>query len=317
MKVLSLFSGAGGMDLGFQRSGHTIVWANDFDEDAVESYRANLGDHIVLGDIRKIRLQDMPDADLVIGGFPCQGFSRANMLRSSDDERNALYREFLRVIRGKKPRYFVAENVSGILSLDGGRVVEQILKDFRSAGFDVEFARVNMADYGVPQLRRRVIFIGCRKDIPEELRPEFPRPTHAEKPSGKLKPWVTISEAVKGIPEPDSSHSLLNHVCSKYKVTNRDFTGHRPTNPDRPSPTILARGNGKGGVCAIHHPNNHRRMSVRESALIQTFPKSFRFFGALNSMYRQVGNAVPVLFAAQLGKQFAAVEEHELMELAV
>jgi DNA (cytosine-5)-methyltransferase 1 len=317
MRVLSLFSGAGGMDLGFQRSGHTLVWANDFDEDAVESYRANLGDHIVLGDIRKIRLQDMPAADLVIGGFPCQGFSRANMLRSADDERNALYREFLRVIRGKQPRYFVAENVSGILSLDGGRAVLQILADFRSAGFDVEFARVNMADYGVPQLRRRVIFIGCRKDIPGYLRPAFPRPTHAETPSGRLKPWITISEALKGVPEPDSPNGLLNHVCSKYKVTNRDFTGHRPTNPDRPSPTILARGNGKGGVCAIHHPGNHRRMSVRESALIQTFPRNFKFFGGLNSMYRQVGNAVPVLFAVQLGKQFAGVEESELVELAV
>jgi DNA (cytosine-5)-methyltransferase 1 len=308
MRVLSLFSGAGGMDLGFQRAGHEIVWANDFDRNAVETYRANLGGQIVCGDIRDVHLQDLPDAEIVVGGFPCQGFSRANMLRSAGDERNNLYREFLRVVKGKKPDYFVAENVAGILSLDKGSAVLKILADFRAAGYDVEHKLINMANYGVPQLRRRVIFLGCRKGIPLHLRPGFPSPTHAEKPSGKLKPWVTIAQALKGIPEPDAQHRLLNHICSKYKVTNRDFTGHRPTNPDRPSPTILARGNGKGGVCAIHHPSNLRRLSIRESALIQTFPKSFEFHGALGSMYRQVGNAVPVLFAAQLGKQFADIE---------
>jgi DNA (cytosine-5)-methyltransferase 1 len=296
------------MDLGFQRSGHEIVWANDFDRDAAETYRANLGEHVVCSDIRAVQLRDLPDAEIVVGGFPCQGFSRANMLRSTGDERNTLYREFLRVIKGKRPSYFVAENVAGILSLDRGQAVLKILADFRAAGYDVQHKLFNMADYGVPQLRKRVIFLGCRKDIPLHLRPTFPSPTHAEKPTGKLKPWVTISQALKGIPEPDAQHRLLNHICSKYKVTDRDFTGHRPTKPDRPSPTILARGNGKGGVCAIHHPSNLRRLSVRESALIQTFPKSFEFHGALGSMYRQVGNAVPVLFASRLGTQFAEIE---------
>ena len=93
-----------------------------------------------------------------------------------------------------------------------------------------------------------------------------------------------------------------NHICSQYKVTNRNFTGHRATNPNKPSPTILARGNGGGGVCALQHPKNHRRMSIREQATIQTFPLDFEFTGSMNSCYRQVGNAVPVLFAQHLGE---------------
>jgi DNA (cytosine-5)-methyltransferase 1 len=308
MRVLSLFSGAGGMDLGFKQAGHEIVWANDFDADASETYRRNIGDHIVQGDIREIDISEVPDADIVIGGFPCQGFSRANMLRSTNDDRNTLYLEFLRVIRLKQPKYFVAENVSGILSLDGGNVIKQIVHDFERAGFNVEYRLLNLADFGVPQSRRRVIFLGWRKDIDSRQRPQFPPETHSSKPCSNQKPWVTIGYVLKNIPEPSASHSLKNHVCSQYKVSIRDFTGHRKTDPSKPSPTILARGNGKGGVCAIHHPNSLRRLSVRESALIQTFPKNFVFCGGLNSMYRQVGNAVPVRFAFQLAKQLMKAE---------
>jgi DNA (cytosine-5)-methyltransferase 1 len=125
----------------------------------------------------------------------------------------------------------------------------------------------------------------------------------------RLKPWVSIGKALARIPEPDERHSLPNHIYSKYKVTNRNFTGHRTTDPDKPSPTILARGNGKGGVCAIQHPLNHRRMSIRESATIQTFPLKFEFVGQMNSCYRQVGNAVPVLFAEHLGESLAELAQ--------
>jgi DNA (cytosine-5)-methyltransferase 1 len=140
----------------------------------------------------------------------------------------------------------------------------------------------------------------------------FPAATHAAPKKAKalrLKPWVSIGKALARIPEPDERHSLPNHIYSKYKVTNRNFTGHRTTDPDKPSPTILARGNGKGGVCAIQHPLNHRRMSIRESATIQTFPLKFEFVGQMNSCYRQVGNAVPVLFAEHLGESLAELAQ--------
>ncbi|NOH82553.1 DNA cytosine methyltransferase [Vibrio sp. 03-59-1] len=305
MKVVSLFSGAGGLDLGFKNAGFDIVWANDFDKDAVETYRHNIGDHIIHGSITDILTTNIPDCDLVIGGFPCQGFSQANLLRFEDDDRNKLYLEFLRVVRDKQPKFFVAENVRGILSLAGGEAIKKIESDFQEAGYVVSKELFNVANHGVPQSRMRVFIIGVRKDIQWEYK--YPAQTHAAPKKAQkegYKPWVSIGEALSLIPEPESNHELLNHVYSQYKVTNRNFTGHRKTDPEKPSPTILARGNGKGGVCAIQHPNNHRRMSIRESALIQTFPIDFEFFGSMTSCYRQVGNAVPVHFAQLIANGF-------------
>ncbi len=303
MKIVSLFSGAGGLDLGLIQAGHKIIWANDIDADSCETYKLNIGDHIACTDISKIKLEEIPDCDVVVGGFPCQGFSMANMLRASDDDRNKLYKHFYKIINNKKPIYFLAENVRGILSLDNGNIIKQIVNDFSDAGYRVKYKSFNTADFGVPQTRVRVIIAGTRKDLPEEKDFQFPDPTHTK------ANWVSIAKVLEGIPEPEESESKLkNHVYSKYKITNRNFTGHRETDPNKPSPTILARGNGKGGVCAIQHPRNHRRMSVRESALVQTFPITFEFVGSMGSMYRQVGNAVPVLFGLYLGEKLKQLE---------
>lgn len=312
MRIISLFSGAGGLDLGLIKAGHEIIWANDNDKDAVETYKKNIGNHIICDVIENIKSKDLPSADVVVGGFPCQGFSQANLLRFEEDERNRLYLEFLRVVKAVRPLYFLAENVRGILSLGGGKAIEKIESDFQKIGYRVDKKLFNVADFGVPQSRRRVIIAGTRKDLPKNAEYSFPMPTHGK---GK-KPWVTISDALEKIPDPEKKHKLLNHVCSQYKVTNRNFTGHRKTDPKKPSPTILARGNGKGGVCAIQHPKNHRRMSIRESAVIQTFPMNFEFFGKMNSCYRQVGNAVPVRFAKHLGKELAKLENKINKEVA-
>ena len=175
LKILSLFAGAGGMDLGFKNAGFDIVWANDFDPDSVKTYKRNFGDHIVLGDIEKIRTNNMPNnPDVVIGGFPCQGFSIANLGRSVDDSRNKLYKQMLRVIRVKKPKFFVAENVAGILTLGKGIVMQKIIKDFKSIGYKVDYKLLNAADYGVPQARRRVFIIGNRLNLENP----FPRQSH-------------------------------------------------------------------------------------------------------------------------------------------
>jgi len=304
MKIVSLFSGAGGLDLGLIQAGHEIIWANDFDEDCVATYKHNIGNHIVCDSIEKISSEAIPESDAIVGGFPCQGFSQANLHRFEHDERNKLYLEFLRIIKDKKPKWFLAENVRGILSLAGGEAIKKIEADFATAGYRVQKQLFNTADYGVPQTRHRVIIAGTRNDLSSKYDFKYPPPTH-NKNSNNLLPWVSIGEALKHIPEPESDHTLLNHTYSKYKVTNRNFTGHRKTDPSKPSPTILARGNGKGGVCAIQHPRNHRRMSIREQAIIQTFPLNFEFYGKMNSCYRQVGNAVPVLFAKCLGEMLA------------
>jgi DNA (cytosine-5)-methyltransferase 1 len=312
MKIISLFSGAGGLDLGLIRAGNEVVWANDIDANAVATYRLNIGEHIVCADIKNVNLRDIPDcADVVVGGFPCQGFSQANLLRDVDDDRNVLYRFFRKVVGAKKPKFFIAENVKGILSLGGGSAIKKILSDFGRTGYIVELHLVNMADYGVPQHRQRVIIIGQRKDIAGKMLFRLPEPTNAKDGKGGLPPWRTIRDALDRFPDPDKPNVVVNHVYSAYKLAYRNFTGHRPTVPDKPCPTILARGNGGGGVCAIPHYNGKRRLTIRESAAIQTFPDDFEFVGAMNSCYRQIGNAVPVMFGEFLGRELVRIEKEE------
>lgn len=193
-KVISLFSGAGGMDLGFIQAGFDIIWANDIIPEAIETYRNNIGKHIVFGDIRMIKSEDIPDnPDVIIGGFPCQGFSIANTKRSMKDQRNFLYKEMLRVIKDKHPKMFVAENVKGILSIENGKVIEMIKKDFESLGYTVDARLLNAAEYGVPQQRERVVIIGNR--LSSHI--TYPAKTHylGSQQNG-LNPAVTCEQAI-------------------------------------------------------------------------------------------------------------------------
>lgn len=243
-RVVSLFSGAGGMDLGFIQAGCEIVWANDVLKEAVESYKYNIGDHIVLEDIIKVDSNDIPDdIDIVIGGFPCQGFSIANIKRSMEDQRNFLYKEMLRIIRDKQPSYFVAENVKGLLSMSGGKIIEMITNDFKSLGYNVDFKLLNAAEYGVPQTRERVIIIGNRlgkKNI-------FPKKTYYINTSTKteetqIEPAITTEEVISYLADVrirnvpitlDDGKIVYNHIASenvadtfwgrKYDVNQADI----------------------------------------------------------------------------------------------
>lgn len=309
MQIISLFSGAGGLDLGLIKAGNKVIWANDIDKDAVATYKENIGDHIICDDIKNINIDDIPIADVVVGGFPCQGFSVANRLRTLDDDRNQLYRFFYNVIKKTEPKFFIAENVKGILSLGKGEAIKQIKADFENAGFWVDVYLVNMANYGIPQTRQRVILIGQNKKLGERRLFRFPMETHSK--TGTPKMWKSIEEAIGHFPDPDTKNDVLNHIYSAYKVEYRNYTGHRKTDKDKPSPTILARGNGGGGVCAIPHYNGKRRLTIRESASVQTFPEDFYFIGTMNSCYRQIGNAVPVDFAELLGKELIRLEKEE------
>ena len=227
----------------------------------------------------------------------------ANTKRHVLDERNSLYLEYVRILKDKRPKAFVAENVKGILSIGKGEVIKAIIEDFTNVGYRVKYKLLNAADYGVPQTRMRVIIVGIRSDLNVDF--EFPEPTHSKNGANGLHNWVSVKEALEHLPDPDgdNAHSVPNNEYSQYKVTTKNFTGHRVTNPNLPSPTILARGNGGGGVVAIPHFSGNRRMTVRESAAIQTFPDNFLFSGTRGSGYRQVGNAVPVLLARTIAKQ--------------
>lgn len=171
--VVSLFAGCGGKDLGFYRAGFKISWANDCDAAACVTYKANISPHIVLGDIRSIPSKSIPPADVVIGGFPCQGFSIVGT-RRLDDERNFLYREMKRIIRDIRPAFFVAENVRGLLNMEGGKVIAAMLAEFQSLGYKVDYRLLNACQFGVPQNRERVFIIGNRLG----LQNPFPEPSH-------------------------------------------------------------------------------------------------------------------------------------------
>ena len=302
MKIISLFSGAGGLDLGFSMAGFQIVWANDLYQDAVETYRENIGRHIVCSDIAKIASEQIPACDIVIGGFPCQGFSVANTKRHESDQRNVLYLELLRVIKDKQPKFFLAENVKGILHFAKGKVFQRILEDMRDLGYTVKYKLFNVADYGVPQRRERVIFVGVKNGVDFEY--EFPEPTHSRDGENGLPKWVSVGKALADYPNPDESNDIPNHVYSRYKLNFNGYIGHRPLDPDKPAPTVTARGDDKGGVVILPHPNGLRRMTGRELATVQGFPSTFRFMGPLSSVYRQIGNAVPPLFAKCIAQQF-------------
>lgn len=301
MKVVSLFSGAGGLDLGFKLAGHEIVWANDLYGDAVETYKKNLGNHIVCDDIFNVKADEVPDCDIIIGGFPCQGFSVANTKRHEDDERNALYKELIRIIKAKQPKFFLAENVKGITNIGKGKVFEMIIKDFENLGYVVKYKILNAADYGVAQTRLRVIIVGVRKDIDFDY--VYPEPTHSKDGKDGLPKWRNVGELMATIPDPDQPNDLKNHEYSKYKLNFNGYLGHRPLDPEKPAPTVTARGDNKGGVVILPHPTAERRMSCRELAAVQSFPLDYEFYGNRSSIYRQIGNAVPPL----LGKAVAEV----------
>lgn len=302
MKVVSLFSGAGGLDLGFKLAGHEIIWANDLYEDAVATYRRNIGNHIVCEDVSKIQSSEIPDCDIMIGGFPCQGFSVANMKRHTGDQRNELYKQYIRILADKKPKFFLAENVKGILSLGGGEVFKMILSDFSALGYKVQYRVLNAADYGVPQTRMRVIIVGVRNDIDWDFL--YPAPTHSpEGGEGKAR-WVGVAQALSSLPDPDTPNSVFNHHYSKYKLNFNGYIGHRRLDPEKPAPTVTARGDNKGGVVILPHPNGLRRMTCRELATVQSFPEDFEFAGPGSSIYRQIGNAVPPILAKVIAKSF-------------
>lgn len=286
MKIISLFAGAGGLDLGFAQAGFEIAWAIDNDADAVETYKKNLGSHAVLGDILDVDFFSVESPDGIVGGFPCQGFSVANTGRKVDDSRNTLYLSFVRAVRVLKPKFFLAENVKGILSLGKGEVFRHILDDFSESGYTCKYALVNSSHYGVPQSRQRVLILGIRDDLNPGDFEWPPSPTSKDSPP-------TIGKALEDIPDPDGEHDLLNHVYSQFKLKFNGYISNRPVDPNKPSPTITARGDHKGGAMIIHHPSNTRRLTCREAAIVQGFPMNFEFVGSMTSVYKQIGNAVP------------------------
>ena len=305
--LVSLFSGAGGLDLGFDRSGFTTVWANDIDPDACDTHRAWSDAEVVCGDIAEIDFNSIPEADVIAGGFPCQGFSLAGP-RKIDDKRNSLYQHFVRLVETKRPYAFIAENVKGILTLGGGTIIEAIIEDFAEKGYYVFPSLVNAADYGVPQDRWRVILIGLDKELGIE-KYDFPKPWDKQ---------ISLGSVLKGFPEPDDGDVCDASFSSRYMSRNRKRDWNQvsytipamakqvPLHPSSPDMIKIEEDKwvfGKGKT---------RRLSWQEASAIQTFPQDMIISGDLTSIYKQIGNAVPVKLA-----EIVAKDLHELLSAAV
>ncbi|MGE7219229.1 DNA cytosine methyltransferase [Priestia koreensis] len=345
--LVGLFSGCGGLDLGFELAGlsaaigeedalkafkdkelynkirhksifHTI-YTNDLFKEANETYKKNFPDHVIQHkkDIRKVA--QFPLCDIMLGGFPCPGFSEAGP-RLVDDERNFLYIHFIRALLQTKPKFFIAENVKGMMTLGKGEVIKQIVEDFQSAGYKVTPYLVNSRDYGVPQLRERVFLIGVREDISKEF--VYPKPVPSHGIEEGQKPFVTLKDAIGDLennPGPYYTGSYSTIYLSrnrKKKWDEQSFTiqasgRQAPLHPSGP-PMEKEHAN-KWNLIGGEEQN--RRLSVSEIKRIQTFPDWFEFSDGgnlsasvnsrLDKMYKQIGNAVPVTLAKAIAQPIA------------
>lgn len=311
LRIASLFCGCGGLDFHFHfDNSFQVVYANDFDKDACQSYENYFNIKPECNDIKLV--QTIPDCDILIGGFPCQGFSVANINRSEDDERNELYKELVRLLLLKKPKYFVFENVKGILSLGGyenatdkkhgrGKIFKMIVNELEGCGYDVNTKLFKLKFYDIPQNRERVIFFGVNKDYNVNME-NFAWPT------ANNTVTKTLQDAIGDLPL--EYNEQIQHIGTKHKVKVTGHLGNRILKWDEVAPTITGRGGGTGGPVINLHPSLQRRMTVREYARIQTFPDDFIFHGSVSSMYRQIGNAVPPAFSKHLVDMIKKMEHH-------
>ncbi|MEG4249147.1 DNA cytosine methyltransferase [Microcoleus sp. Pol10D4] len=307
-RLISLFSGCGGMDLPFHQAGFEVVWAIDSNQHACKTFSRNIADVIINDSIENIDIAQVPEAEICIGGFPCQDFSLIWKRPGLEGTRGNLYTYFLDFVNKKKPKAFVAENVKGLLSANNYQAIKQIISDFESIapGYLVKPKLYNFADYGVPQFRQRVLLVGIRMDTGFNF--VHPQPEYGQ---NRKNSYRTAGEALKNVEavlDNNQHHKIqartveiLNRIKpggnfsdipkdSPYYVKGMISHVYRRIHPDKPSSTIIA---GGGGGTWGYHYLEPRSLTNRERARLQTFPDDFVFEGSTTEVRRQIGNAVP------------------------
>lgn len=321
MKIVSLFAGAGGLDLGFKKAGFDVVWANEYDKEIWETYQKNHPNTFLdKRSIVDISVDEIPNCDGIIGGPPCQSWSEAGAMKGINDKRGQLFYDFIRILEAKQPKFFLAENVSGMLLDRHSDALNNIKELFKNAGigYELSFEMLNASDYNVPQDRKRVFFIGIRKDLKFSF--NFPKPNF---------PKITLQQVIFDIKDDvlpalkGNKTNYLNCKIPNHEYMTGDFSTifmsrNRVRSWDEQSFTIQA-----GARHAPIHPQApkmkfieqnvrvfqpgfehlYRRLSVRECARIQTFPDDFIFhYTSIAAGYKMIGNAVPVNLAEYLAK---------------
>lgn len=290
--VVSLFSGCGGLDLGFKGGfsflgreypSHPfdIIWANDFNKAACETYRTNIDKRIVMGPIEDV-FDTMPlSADVVIGGFPCQDISINGKMAGVDGKRSGLYIWMVKAVERIRPKVFIAENVKALLMKRHESSLERVINDFSEIGYNISYHLYNAADYGVPQIRERVIIVGIRKDIDADFIPPIPTTADCR---------ITAKEALSDL-EDKPEDASISHIWSLAKPSSGQ--GLRFLTADAPATTMRSECHGN----LQFHYSLPRRISMREAARIQSFPDDFTFEAKLRETERMIGNAVAPVFA--------------------
>lgn len=301
LKVVSLFSGCGGTEVGllggfsyldkeFKKHPLSVVFANDTEKSACNIYNENFDHSILCDDIKNISEKDIPNHDILIGGFPCQSFSivAQNPPRLGyKSEKGKLFFEMVRVLKEKKPKMFIAENVKGILSANKKQAFSLILKEFKKVGYEVDYKLLNASHYGVPQKRERVFIIGIRKDL--GIFPTFPQPTTLENPVPLQSVIFDHAEVPKKYFFSDRAHQgLLN--------ANRHMNKGRAQDVLKPCNTVtahLAKVSLNSTDPVVKVNGKFRRFTPREVARIQSFPDNFKLIGNDSQVYKSLGNAIP------------------------
>lgn len=347
LNAIDLFSGAGGLHLGFERAGYSIKLCIDNDALVERTHKRNFPNiPFINDDIREVPASiiktylNSETVDVVIGGPPCQGFSTIGKrvssnpsIRAKHDPRNELVLTYAKLIRELRPKFIVMENVKGILTSSGGEYLKKVLQLLREAGYDAQYKLINMADYGVPEIRERVIILGNRVGLPVD----FPAPDHSDNPKDGLLPWNNCWDAIKDLIDmedtPEFNHVALKHTeknIARYKLIpeggrlpedalppelyRKNFGNtYKRLSRTRPALTMVP-----GNDAFPIHPVLHRSLTVREAARIQTFPDSIIFEGNRRQQGHQVGNAVPPMFSEKLAnfitKQIQKAKELGLYE---
>ena len=314
MNLISLFSGAGGLDLGFEKAGFKVVTANEYDKTIWETYEKNHNTNLIKGDICTIPSSKFPDCDGIIGGPPCQSWSEAGSLKGIDDPRGQLFYQYIRILKDKQPKFFLAENVKGMMAKRHNSAVKNIISQFEEAGYDVFIHILNASDYGVPQDRKRVFYVGFRKDLNIDFK-NPPKP-YSYKMTFKDAIYDLKDSAIPALSQNKTNGDkcqVLNHEYFIGAYSPIFMSRNRVRQWNEQAFTVQA----SGRQCQLHpqapimpkveknknifepgKENLYRRLTVRECARIQGFPDNFKFYYTnLNDAYKMIGNAVPVNLA--------------------
>lgn len=318
MDLISLFSGAGGLDLGFKKAGFNILVANEYDKSIWETYEKNHKTKLIKGDICEISSSQFPNCDGIIGGPPCQSWSEAGSLRGINDPRGQLFFQYIRILKDKQPKFFLAENVKGMMSKRHNEAVKKIISQFETAGYNVYTYLLNASDFGVPQDRKRVFYIGFRKDLKVNFIP--PKPFQTKKTFREaifdLKD-TAIPALAKNKTNGDNC-KVLNHEYFIGAYSPIFMSRNRVRQWDSQAFTVQA----SGRQCQLHpqapimpkigknknifEPGKetlYRRLTIRECARVQGFPDDFKFYYTkLDDAYKMIGNAVPINLAYVMAK---------------